>query len=42
MPQGLVELNGEWLYEEFMGDAAVHTLDIDSPRVQDGAEPVTN
>ncbi|NRR34049.1 PBP1A family penicillin-binding protein [Oxalobacteraceae bacterium] len=42
VPQGLVELNGEWLYEEFMGDAAVHTLDIDSVRVQDGAEPVTN
>ena len=29
VPAGLTQLNGEWLYDEFMGDAAVHSLDLD-------------
>ncbi|HEU4844327.1 MAG TPA: PBP1A family penicillin-binding protein [Burkholderiaceae bacterium] len=28
VPAGLTELDGEWLYDEFMGDAAVHSLDM--------------
>ncbi|MBJ7313796.1 penicillin-binding protein 1A [Rugamonas sp. CCM 8940] len=44
VPAGLVQVNGEWLYEEFTGDAAVHTLDMgDAAPLPDApAEPVTN
>ncbi|PHV05573.1 penicillin-binding protein [Janthinobacterium sp. BJB412] len=44
VPDGLVQVNGEWLYEEFTGDAAVHSLDMgDAAPVPDAAaEPVTN
>ncbi len=30
LPAGLVQVGGEWLYEEFTGDAAVHTLDMEA------------
>jgi penicillin-binding protein 1A len=29
VPVGLTQVNGEWLYDEFTGDAARHTLDMD-------------
>ena len=41
VPAGLTQLNGEWLYDEFMGDAAVHSLDLDSEPAtpEDAAAP---
>lgn len=38
VPAGLTQVDGEWLYEEFMGDAARHTLDMDD--AAPGAENV--
>jgi penicillin-binding protein 1A len=32
VPAGLTQVNGEWLYDEFTGDAARHTLDMDERR----------
>jgi penicillin-binding protein 1A len=29
VPAGLTQVDGEWLYDEFTGDAARHTLDMD-------------
>ena len=44
VPDGLVQVNGEWLYEEFTGDAAVHSLDMGdaAPVPPAAADPVTN
>jgi penicillin-binding protein 1A len=39
LPAGLTQVDGEWLYDEFTGDAARHTLDMDD--VPPGAENVT-
>ncbi|MYN18618.1 PBP1A family penicillin-binding protein [Rugamonas sp. FT107W] len=38
VPAGLTQVDGEWLYDEFTGDAARHTLDMDD--VPPGAENV--
>ncbi|NGZ84652.1 penicillin-binding protein 1A [Duganella aceris] len=38
VPVGLTQVDGEWLYDEFTGDAARHTLDID--QTPPGAENV--
>ncbi|MBV6323459.1 penicillin-binding protein 1A [Duganella violaceipulchra] len=38
VPAGLTQVDGEWLYDEFTGDAARHTLDMDD--VAPGAENV--
>jgi penicillin-binding protein 1A len=38
VPPGLTQVNGEWLYDEFTGDAARHTLDMDD--TPPGAENV--
>ncbi|MQA41734.1 penicillin-binding protein 1A [Rugamonas aquatica] len=38
VPAGLTQVDGEWLYDEFMGDAARHTLDMDD--TAPGAENV--
>ncbi|WP_332855838.1 penicillin-binding protein 1A [Duganella sp. S19_KUP01_CR8] len=38
VPAGLTQVNGEWLFDEFTGDAARHTLDMDD--VAPGAENV--
>jgi penicillin-binding protein 1A len=38
VPVGLTQVDGEWLYDEFTGDAARHTLDMD--QVPPGAENV--
>jgi len=29
VPAGLTQVDGEWLYDEFTGDAALHSLDLD-------------
>jgi penicillin-binding protein 1A len=29
VPTGLTQVDGEWLYDEFTGDAALHSLDVD-------------
>jgi penicillin-binding protein 1A len=51
VPTGLTQVDGEWLYDEFTGDAARHSLDLEptekAPEPADGAEkpaapPVTN
>nr|WP_229256217.1 penicillin-binding protein 1A [Duganella fentianensis] len=39
-PAGLTQVNGEWLYDEFMGDAARHSLDMED-YVPPGGENVT-
>jgi penicillin-binding protein 1A len=39
VPAGLTQVDGEWLYDEFTGDAARHTLDMDDQPA--GAENVT-
>ncbi|TFW25565.1 penicillin-binding protein 1A [Duganella callida] len=39
VPVGLTQVNGEWLYDEFTGDAARQTLDVDD--TPPGAENVT-
>jgi penicillin-binding protein 1A len=38
VPAGLTQVDGEWLYDEFTGDAARHTLDMDDTPA--GAENV--
>jgi len=38
VPPGLTQVDGEWLYDEFTGDAARHSLDMDS--APPGAENV--
>ncbi len=38
-PAGLTQVNGEWLYDEFTGDAARHSLDMED-YVAPGAENV--
>jgi penicillin-binding protein 1A len=38
VPTGLTQVDGEWLYDEFTGDAARHTLDMDEEPA--GAENV--
>jgi penicillin-binding protein 1A len=38
VPVGLTQVDGEWLYDEFTGDAARHTLDMD--QAPPGAENV--
>ncbi len=41
VPAGLTQVNGEWLYDEFTGDAARHSLDMeDGDKPSDGAESV--
>ena len=40
LPTGLTQVNGEWLYDEFTGDAARHTLDMDdTPAGAENVEP---
>ncbi len=39
VPTGLTQVNGEWLYDEFTGDAARHSLDMED-YVAPGAENV--
>ena len=40
VPVGLTQVNGEWLYEEFTGDAARHSLDMDEePAGAENVEP---
>ncbi|SHN39498.1 penicillin-binding protein 1A [Duganella sacchari] len=42
LPTGLTQVNGEWLYDEFTGDAARHTLDMDdTPAGAENVEPGT-
>jgi len=38
VPAGLTEVNGEWLYDEFSGEAALRSLDVDEPPA-DGDAP---
>ncbi|GJJ02184.1 penicillin-binding protein 1A [Duganella rhizosphaerae] len=40
VPAGLTQVDGEWLYDEFTGDAARHTLDMDDANPTPGAENV--
>nr|WP_229633688.1 penicillin-binding protein 1A [Duganella qianjiadongensis] len=40
VPAGLTQVDGEWLYDEFMGDAARHSLDMED-YVAPGGENVT-
>ncbi|MYM67578.1 PBP1A family penicillin-binding protein [Pseudoduganella sp. FT55W] len=41
-PTGLTQVNGEWLYDEFTGDAARHSLDMDEePSGAENVEPGT-
>jgi penicillin-binding protein 1A len=41
-PVGLTQVNGEWLYDEFTGDAARHSLDMDEePAGAENVEPAT-
>ena len=40
VPAGLTQVDGEWLYDEFTGDAARHTLDMDDATATPGAENV--
>jgi penicillin-binding protein 1A len=41
-PVGLTQVNGEWLYDEFTGDAARHSLDMDEePSGAENVEPAT-
>ena len=41
VPVGLTQVNGEWLYDEFTGDAARHSLDLeDGDQPSEGAESV--
>ena len=40
VPAGLTQVDGEWLYDEFTGDAARHTLDMDDATAAPGAENV--
>jgi penicillin-binding protein 1A len=40
VPAGLTQVNGEWLYDEFSGDAARRSLDLDdSAKAAEPAEP---
>jgi penicillin-binding protein 1A len=40
VPTGLTQVNGEWLYDEFTGDAARHSLDMDEePAGAENVEP---
>jgi len=40
VPVGLTQVNGEWLYDEFTGDAARHSLDMDEePSGAENVEP---
>ncbi|MES2347121.1 MAG: penicillin-binding protein 1A [Pseudomonadota bacterium] len=41
VPTGLTQVGGEWLYDEFTGDAARHSLDMDEADAVPGAENVT-
>jgi penicillin-binding protein 1A len=41
VPAGLTQVGGEWLYDEFTGDAARHSLDLeDGDKPSEGAESV--
>jgi penicillin-binding protein 1A len=40
VPTGLTQVNGEWLFDEFTGDAARHSLDMDEePSGAENVEP---
>jgi penicillin-binding protein 1A len=45
VPTGLTQVDGEWLYDEFTGDAALHSLDVDEAQppgdAPAGTDPAT-
>ncbi|GGX87080.1 penicillin-binding protein [Pseudoduganella dura] len=39
VPEGVVQVNDDWVYEEYANDPAVRTIDIE-PGMPDGADPI--